>query len=89
MKFANLKISNEKNFLPEATLNHLDNFKIVEKINIKSDTNKKSPYKNEGSNTINTMEQWARKDLSKENEEADKNKKIFEETNKKEQIKRE
>jgi hypothetical protein len=89
MKFANLKISNEKNLLPESTLNHLDNFKIVEKINIKLDTNKKSPYKNEGSNTINTMEQWARKDLSKENEEADKNKKIFEETNKKEPIKRE
>ena len=98
IQFETWEVSNQTEFLPEDTLKHINGMKeylketeqyySMEKF--KNNYSNCNTSKSSSSSNINfSMEQWARKDYTKENEAAEENKKIFEENDKKDSVKKE
>ena len=98
IQFESCEISNQTELLPKETLKHIneleEQLKEMDKyyprekfktICINCNTSKSSP----SSNINFSMEQWARKDYTKETQAAEENKKRFEEHDQKDVIKRE
>ena len=96
LAFKNWKIANETKLLPENVMVHLKKFDIFEEVSINSSSNKlrRSQQRTNGniemnrsSRAENTLEQWGRKDLTKEIELAEKFKQKLEILRKKDPIK--
>ena len=96
LAFKNWKIANETKLLPENVMDHLKKFDTFEEVSINSSSNKlrSSQQKTNGnielnrsSRAENTLEQWGRKDLTKEIELAEKFKQKLEILRKKDPIK--
>ena len=98
IQFETWEVSNQTEFLPEDTLKHINGMKeylketeqyySMEKF--KNNYSNCNTSKSSSSSNINfSMEQWARKDYTKENEAAEENKKKFEENDKKDSVKKE
>ena len=96
MQFENMEICNQTNLLSKETLDHINEIENrlidLEKLC----PNEKFNYSNcntsissTSSNMITSLEQWARKDYTKETELAEENKKIILEFDQKDKIKRE
>ena len=96
LAFKNWKIANETKLLPENVMVHLKKFDIFEEVSINSSSNKLRSSQqrtngniemNRSSRAENTLEQWGRKDLTKEIELAEKFKQKLEILRKKDPIK--
>ena len=98
IQFETWEVSNQTEFLPEATLKHINGMKehlkeieqYYPKEKFKNNYSNCNTSKSSSSSNISfSMEQWARKDYTKENEAAEENKKKFEENDKKDSVKKE
>ena len=98
MQFETWEISNQTEFLPEETINHINQMeeKLKEMKSFYPKEKPKSNYSNcntskssSSSNISFSMEQWARKDFSKEFKIAEENKIKLKESDEKDTIKKE
>ena len=98
LQFETWEISNQTKLIPEETLNHIKEMKeqleemeiFYPKDKLKNNYSNCNTSKSSSSSNISfSMEQWARKDYSKEIQEAEENKKKFEESAQKDIIKKE
>ena len=98
IQFEKWEVSNQTELLPKETLNHINGMEehlkelgiIYLKEKYKNNYSNCNTSKSSSSSNISfSMEQWARKDYTRETEAAEENKRKFEENDKKDSVKKE